>query len=290
MLMACPTLAQEKPAEETAALPSDPLQPEKIPATEVPGQAEAVSAQLREMRQRIMSPSQVAETSEKLGEAILRLKELYATPELAELETQSPRVLDNLNQTWLAEKSQLSQWQKLILIRAQMLSGERKVLTDLKLPWQLTLDDHKADDLPDVIVQRVRSTLADIDVIDKEVRERLNFVLTTQNGLSKQNVIVDEVLTRIKAVRSLLEVRVLATDSPPLWQIFAASDVEGQDDVAEQVQASWRRSLSLLAAYIRSHDEHAIGQLLLFLVMVAMATMTRNRSSWPMACPSWLRM
>ena len=280
MLITCPTLAEEKPTEETATVPSATLAPQRILATEVPGQAEAVSAQLREMRQRIMSPSQVAETSEKLGEATLRLKELYAAPELAELETQSPRVLDNLNQIWLAEKSQLSQWQKLILVRAQMLSGERKVLADLKLPWQLTLDDHKADatdDLPDVIVQRVRSTLADIDVLDKEVRERLNFVLTTQNDLSKQNVIVGDVLTRIKAVRSLLEVRVLATDSPPLWRIFVASDVEGQDDVAEQVQASWRRSLSLLAAYIRSHDEHAIGQLLLFLIMVAMLTMTKHR-------------
>jgi len=280
ILLSCPTLAQEKPKEESAVVPSEPPQPQTISATEVPGQAELVAAQLREMRQRIMSPSQVDETTEQLNEAIVRLKELYAAPALTEIDIQSARVLDNLNQTWLAEKNQLSHWQKLILIRAQMLTSERTVLSDLKQPWQITLDEHGtegADDLPDVIVQRVRSTLSDIEALDKEVRERLNFVLTIQNGLSKQNVIVDEVLTRIKAVRSTLEVRVMATDSPALWRIFAVSDVKSQDDVAEQVQDSWRRTLSLLAAYLREHDEHAIGQLLLFLILVAMLTATKHR-------------
>ena len=280
LLMSCPTLAQEKPKEESPVVPSEPLQPQPISATEVPGQAELAAAQLREMRQRIMSPSQVDETTEKLNEAIVRLKELYAAPELAEIDIQSARVLDNLNQTWLAEKNQLSQWQNLILIRAQMLSSERTVLSDLKQPWQLTFDEHKkegADDLPDVIVQRVRSTLSDIEALDKEVRERLNFVLTTQNGLSKQNVIIDEVLTRVKAVRSTMEVRILATDSPAMWRIFEASDIQSQNDVADQVQASWRRTLSLLAGYLREHDEHAIGQLLLFLILVAMLTATKHR-------------
>jgi potassium efflux system protein len=280
ILMSCPTLAQEEPKEESPVVPSEPLQPQPISATEVPGQAELAAAQLREMKQRIMSPSQVDETTEKLNEAIVRLKELYAAPELAEIDIQSARVLDNLNQAWLAEKNQLSQWQNLILIRAQMLSSERTILSDLKQPWQLTFDEHKkegADDLPDVIVQRVRSTLSDIEALDKEVRERLNFVLTTQNGLSKQNVIIDEVLTRVKAVRSTMEVRILATDSPAMWRIFEASDIQSQNDVADQVQASWRRTLSLLAGYLREHDEHAIGQLLLFLILVAMLTATKHR-------------
>jgi small-conductance mechanosensitive channel len=274
--MAFAAQAQEE-AKEPTAEPTAPPPVEKIAATAVPERAATVSATLRQIRERISPESDVDEVMRLFEERNSNLEEQFNAPELSKLDYQSARMLDNLNQTWIAERNQLSEWARAIQKRVEVLSGELVGLRALAEPWQLTLDQQEADELPDAIADRVRSTLADIDSTIDDVRKRRNILLTAQNTLSEQSVRIDEILDNVRNVQTRKEVRILATDSPPLWLMFSRAETAGEPDVTDQVESSWDRSLDLLLLYLEAHDDQALGQLLLFLILATTLAITKRR-------------
>ncbi|MGI9264264.1 MAG: hypothetical protein ACR2QU_05010, partial [Gammaproteobacteria bacterium] len=177
LLLAFPALAQEE-AKEPATEPAAPPPVQKILATAVPERAVTVSATLRQIRERISPESDVDEVVRLFEERTANLEGQFNDPALSQLDYQSPRMLDNLSQTWIAERNQLTEWSRAIQKRVVVLSGELKGLQALSEPWQLTLDEQEADELPDSIVARIKSTLKDIESVTNDVRNRRNTLLT----------------------------------------------------------------------------------------------------------------
>ena len=269
-LLATTAFAQEDPKPETPPAP-EPAAPQKIVASEVPVRAAGVSTELRKIRERVAPSDNVDEVMQQFQDRSENLQALFEAPELARLEYQSARVIDNLHQVWVAERNLLTDWQAGLQTRVGALSRERERLLELRAPWRLTLEQAGENELPDAIVERLRSTLADIDAVDKAILDRRNLILTAQNTLSEQSVRIDEVLSELARMRGRKDVRIFATDSVPLWHLFRQTDESGVDDVTEQVESAWKSSLELLGIYIAAHDEAAIGQLLLVLILVLLA-------------------
>ena len=144
LLVAFPLHAQEE-AKEPVTAPSAPPPVEKIVASAVPDRAAAVSAQLRQVRERISPESDVDEVVRLFGEHSDNLEDQFDAPELSNLDYQSARMLDNLVQAWIAErKPAVRVGESNPETCRGAFRGAQWRLRALAEPWQLTLDEQAA--------------------------------------------------------------------------------------------------------------------------------------------------
>jgi small-conductance mechanosensitive channel len=276
-LLHTPLLAQEQ--QQPPAAPTDtaaaPSGPRPIAATDIPQRAEETTTILREIRAGLVSDTLVAEIDSLLQVAVQTVAEERQRLAPDRLAGMYVGELEDLEQQWLRYQTTLDQWRGTLESQTQSVDEKRARLTDLRESWQLTSDSAAAQELPAALVERVRSQLGEIDALDAEVRRPRDRLLTLQNQIADQSIIVGEVLTSIQAARQSAQLRVLSAESPPLWGAFTEED---RQVVLPQGRAAFRERIGRVRDYVVRNDERLWVHLVLFLVIAGSLIALRRRT------------
>lgn len=265
---------QQPPATQadTVAVPSGP---QPIPVTDIPQRAEEATAILREIRAGLVSDSAVASIDSALQSLVETISEQRQGLSQDRLATLYLSELGDLDQQWLGYQSTLDQGRGTLESQTQSLNAQRTRLAEMRGSWQLTSDSAAAEELPEALVERVRSQLNDIDAVDAEVRRPRDRLLTLQNQIADQSIIVSEVLTSIQAARQSAQRRILSAESPPLWGAFTE---EERQVVLTQGRAAFRERTARVQDYVERNDERLWVHLVLFLVFAGSLIALRRRT------------
>jgi small-conductance mechanosensitive channel len=265
---------QQPPATQadTVAIPSGP---QPIAATDIPQRAEEATAILREIRAGLVSDSAVASIDSALQSLVETISEQRDGLSQGRLTTLYLSELEDLDQQWLSYQSTLDQGRGTLESQTQSLNEQRTRLAEMRGSWQLTSDSAPAEELPEALVERVRSQLSDIDAVDAQVRRPRDRLLTLQNQIADQSIIVSEVLTSIQAARQSAQRRILSAESPPLWGAFTREEREAR---APRAQAAFRERLARVQDYATRNDENLWVHLVLFLVLAGSLIALRRRT------------
>jgi small-conductance mechanosensitive channel len=272
-----PLLAQEQ--QQPPAAPTDtaaaPSGPRSIQATDIPQRAEEATAVLREIRTELVSDTAVASIDSALQSLVETITEQRPALGQDRLVAMYLSELEDMEQQWLGYQATLDQGRGTLESQTQAINDQRNRLAELREEWQLTRDSAAVEELPAALVQRVRSVLRDIDALDAEVRRPRDRLLTLQNQIADQSIIVSEVLTSIQAARQSAQRRILSAESPPLWGAFTQEEREAR---APRAQAAFRERLARVQDYTARNDERLWVHLVLFLVFAGSLIALRRRT------------
>jgi small-conductance mechanosensitive channel len=272
--------AQKQTAEappDTAPAPP-PIQP--IAASDVPKKAEETSAKLRDIRSNAKPDPGVSSIAEDFPDLELEIDEALASVDSLDI-IRAPTVqLSEELQIWQRRRIRLNDWQSTVRRRSQSLEESRQETRKLQQVWLKTGEASVEGETPEAITVRIARVLADIDTVYAVIGAQLDTVLTLQDRLSQQLIVVDESIQTLHEAESRVQLMILTADAPPIWkEIFAPADTA---TIAHQAQAAWRNNLAMLDDYIRRYSSRFWDQLIaLVLVLAALIALAWRSRRWP---------
>ncbi|MDQ3009900.1 MAG: hypothetical protein M3X11_04260, partial [Acidobacteriota bacterium] len=188
-----------------------------IPLPEIITRAEQIKRPLREIAARITSNSEKAEIADRLpvGEAQLpaqarQVEERIATaPTLYELR--------ELERDWRQRGVELDNWQKTLAQAGAQAESDLRWLRHEHLRWKQTLNSIDDPDLLETVFQRIRDVLDESQRLQNVAEERLNLLLSLQDRVSQQDLLVASVTDQIARAKQRFQGQLLARDNRPLW-------------------------------------------------------------------------
>ena len=220
-VLVIPVRAQEKAPAGVA-----PAAPQPISLTQVAERSEELTRTLREISRRLPEDSDLAAFENNLREQDNLVRGRLADSETAIAMGGTLLDIRGLLRDWrtysAAESEQrktLSKWGKTCEQNLTLLNNEQQV-------WETTL--RTITRLPELssLVVRVRSTITDIQAVHGAAEQRLRTVLDLQARVSKQALIVADIVEKLEAVRQGFQARMFYPDAPPIWQALPKDGTE----------------------------------------------------------------
>mgnify|MGYP001818917078 CR=1 FL=1 len=278
LLVLLPTFAaaQESKPAETTEPETPPVQP--ISAAQIPGRAEDTTRIMRSIRERMSPSPDVERIRESLTGFVDRLEQMKADPTLENLAGLGLRGLDELDQSWSSAAKQARGWQTALSARSTALGEQLELLRSERAPWQLTYETRSEQTLPDALVARVQSVLAEIEAVRKLLNERLDDVLTLQNGISERLVLIEDINDSVDQAQAAFRDQMLVRlDGRPLWLFFTKDETLTEDDVQAHMEQSGRQSLINVKLYLENYPDRLIAVGLSFLFLSGLLVYVRSR-------------
>jgi len=165
---------------------------------------------------------------------------------------------------WNNLDAELSRWKRNLARRAQELGGQITRLTDLKNTWEATLQSAQAANLPPEVLQRVQSTLANVQSTLEKFEEHQRTILTLQDRVIEQDRQVTQALSSIERARDEAFSQLFVREGKPIWSRSVWSrSAQG----AEAERRRFSRQVEELTRYVEREKGRFLLHALLFLLL-----------------------
>jgi potassium-dependent mechanosensitive channel len=277
-----PTAATtEKPAAATSATPAP------IPLTELAAQAEATSANLRQIEEALAANSIVAKVAAELP---IITREIDARlRENARIVVQRPSLdlLRNLEQSGYTLRATLASWTQELDEEAAILEKDVARLLHDSQVWRETLKIARTPEAPTELARRVEALLAAIAATRTNVEKRRAEIMRLQSRVATQDFKVTEAIELIWNARERTVNQLLVKDSQPIWLVGHA---ERGEQIAADSQESWTAQMNTLVNYIqRRAGVFALHGAILAALIAAMYWMRQRTAAWAIEDPKLAR-
>ena len=235
-----------------------------IPLAEISSRAENLRRPLREIARRLSSGDeelqQVQEAEGRITAQSRQLDERLASrPTLYEL-----RILD---QDWKARKAEIDRWQNVLSQRLTSTDADWRWLKGELAKWTATLDQMTDSDSLEAVFERIRSSLFDVQQLQFQAQERVNFLLSLQDRISQLDLLVSTRVDDLALARQDFQRTLLRRDGPALWAMFSSTKETNAAQGAANDLAD-RSFVHELAAARESLEKQRNGFFLLLLLFV----------------------
>lgn len=260
--------ADAEPAAPVAPAPEPP----PIPAGEIAGRADALTAMLRERQAEAATEAAVKAIEDKLPE---RAKSLAS--ERAELAGRldselSVGDLEALRSRWRATADEISAEEQRLADRVARLDQRLDELTQTREVWLRTQESARESGAPAAILGQVESTLGEIASLRNAFEKRRNELLTLQSRVAEQRRLVAQAVAEIEAARSRVLATLFVPDQSPLWRARPATELPP----GAPAPVGWATSmLGPSRDYVLANPVRFGAHALLFVVLVILARRAR---------------
>lgn len=288
-VLAAPLARAQPGSADTAAGTMDdatqpPQQPESTDASQSPvpdlGKgAEGVAALLRHLTESLSDGDVFAALEAEVAADAHRAAALWVETAPLLKANLRPSALDSLASSWDALRSELDDLSDRVDQRARRREADLETLTKLHASWTRAFDlARKADD-PASVLERVQSTLEDIDAARPPIEARRAKVLVLQDSVSRSLETCDDALARIDDARREAVERTFARQLPPVWQT-ALPPVDGRGSELT-VAAGLGAKIDSLRIYVRTYRVDLVLSGLIVLVLMVLLR------RWRFAMEGW---
>lgn len=193
---------------------------EPIALSTIGTETEVVLSKVREIRSKLKPSKSEIEIDSlipvKLEAFNLKKKEL----DLEEIARMNLRQTESLKNDFNQMKNQLDGWRNSFVQKSEEMTKMKLELSEFKKRWEITLTQEREEKLPQQVTERIQSNLKEVNILDKELTDRNNGLLTKQDGLTEAIVFIDKVLSIINNTEEILRTQIFRIDSPPIWHLF----------------------------------------------------------------------
>jgi small-conductance mechanosensitive channel len=242
------------------------IAPTPIAVGDVVTQAEAVTTQLQQTQADIASDTTIQDIEQRLQSFTVKIDGRVTQD--ARLLDNSPSLslLQNSQAAWQSLSDDLSDAQKNLWDRLQILNTRLADLQTATQTWQATSDAAKKAKAPADTLDRIAQTLTAITGTSKAVETAQNQIYAMQNRVAAQAARATAGLTAVNNAMQTAWKQLFQRDHPPLWSGESLAQPEGgifsveRQSLATQVMA--------LNKYVTDKVGAIISQFLLFAVLV----------------------
>ncbi len=276
------TSAAQAPAQTSAEAPAQapPSAPEvvAIPLVEISQRAEQTTLILSKTTEALSQSANIARIEEQLPEiqeSIQNRREsLVRTLGIGGSRGRIAEAADEWNQT----HAMITRWRQALTPKLNDIKVSVELLDRERQTWKLTRDAAVEAAAPEAILDRVRSTLDQIDHVGANARQMQASLLTLQDQIVQQDLLVTEALDRIAAMQRENRSDLFQRDSPPLWRdLLEIHPSEHVDDV----QTSIHEDLRKVREFSRTSGSRFLLDLLVLIVVTRYAFAVKRKLANP---------
>jgi small-conductance mechanosensitive channel len=216
-----PLSAQDPAPEKTDEPAEEETKPEAIPITELSSRLAADQLRLREIEEAaapLADNRTIIDQIDALGET---LAERRAQFEGRPIKSYSLRTLEETRAKWKRMGTEVGRWEKGIADRLTELDGFDQEINSMRTSWREALEDPRAQEFPEAIVNQIRQVLAEADGTDEAVSKRTEFVLGRQKQVTGFRVDINDVIRTLDNAADEKRGDLFTLDSPALWSLVA---------------------------------------------------------------------
>lgn len=253
---------------------------EPIADTDIVHRSDAAGAELKEIRARTSSHTDVIRIKKELPDFIESWAQFQRDSKIAHLDELSLYQLYSLREESLYFRIQSDSWQKTLLARSQALEAEKAELQQMKKQWQLTKEFAVPNNYLDTLIQRINTVLKDIAEVEQALRRRLENIFSLQDRVSSQSMAIAETLNQIEIARMASRERLFAQDGPPLWKtpLFPENEVS----FFEELRDIWGEKVNIWKEYFLENRQRLVIYFVFFLALCSILIAVRRTSrKWP---------
>ena len=235
-----------KPTPQASPVPSPP-NPLVIPVPQIAAESIQINQRLLNLPDRIVS-------EESLGDTTQRVNELTATTDEKAHETratlQAGAILSELEQLlvdWQAPAKEVGDLSDRLTKQATALDNEIRTLRNEESRWSSTATELRNQQTAPELLNISDKALADLSASLKLAEDRRARLVTLQQSVAQQGVIVTGEVENLKKAMQVSQRSLLEADSPPLWR---AHGPQSEDSLARLLQRSYASDLKRLKAFI----------------------------------------
>ena len=193
---------------------------------EVSDRAKETNITLNKIKANLEPDSDIMTIKEQLPRFLYSLKRSRSGWFYKSLKSLNTRKLLNLKQEWATNLNKLNAWEKILSGRSKALGEDNRQVEEMSALWEITSESASVSEVPEVIRNRVRSTLDDISDIRTANLESIKRLLTLLDRVSEQQLEITKLIGLISEAEAQSRKYLFARDSLPLWDGIKAEDAE----------------------------------------------------------------
>ncbi len=280
LLIASLAVAASASAEQTPQ-PAEPAGAAKIleiPLVEVSRRAEQTALLLNKASEAFDAAPTVAKIAQQIPEAEKSLGERRQLLARA-LATggNRTRLVDAMTD-WDHALSELKSWSKAIAPGLQRTESAIQALSTEREIWDLTRRNALEVDAPQSIVNRIQTTLSEIDAAIATARDTQSSLLTLQDRIVQQDLFATAALDQIRSAQREGRSNLFERDAPILWRDLLDID---PDEHLDDVRMSVTQDMRTLREYAADTGSRFLLDLLVFIVVLRYAFAVKRRLAHP---------
>jgi small-conductance mechanosensitive channel len=219
--------------------------------------AEEVAARLRALARSVSDETGFSELAAEVAGDSHRAAETWDETSRLLARNLRTTTLDSLTTSWEAFRGALEDVNARIAVRARRREADLATLTALHESWARSLDVARSANAPSTVIDRIQSTLGNIDRARPPIEQRRAEVLVLQDSVTRALETTDDALARVADARREAIKRLFTTQLPPIWRPGAggetrtggrlgfAADVPGKVSRVELYARGYRGGLVL---------------------------------------------
>jgi len=261
-VIVCRVAAQAENTEEQK------IEPEitAIPAPEIASKTEETNSFLNKSRNLLAFSSGITEIMEQHKIYLERLADINIYSDPKKLQILSVGELSDIKQQSLRHKSQLGDWITRLSTQTKKIEQEARIIKHWTAIWQKTNESALEQKLPRDVLETIKSNINLLVKEDQELSLRIKKLLTIQNRISAQDILLSGIITEIEKLENLKRENLLVIDSEPLWQLMGAWNT--QPHPIQQLRSMLKSHLRSLIDFYRHSAEGMTFQIFTFLVIL----------------------
>ena len=280
LLVAAVAIAASASAQEAPKTATPETAPEvvAIPLVEISQRAEQTALVLKAASDSIPLDSDVADIAKRLPEIEKSLKKRRGKLEIALASGQNRQRLADHQAEWGQALAELEGWGAKLGPMVLKIESALGSLSEEKEIWENTRQNAEGANSPKTIVKRIRITLDEIDRVTAAVGDKQASLLTLQDQIVQQNLVVTAVLDQIKAAQRAGRSGLFKRDAPPFWgDLRGATSGENLDAIRASIAGDLRK----LREFAAASGSQFLLDLLIFIVVIRYAFAVKRRLAHP---------
>ncbi|NOX85846.1 MAG: mechanosensitive ion channel family protein [Chlorobi bacterium] len=154
--------------------------------------------------------------------------------------------IDNFMKQWEANQAKADMWKTRIQKRVKILNDNLFIVSVLKEKWLVTYKKSRKAGVPENVLTSVSDLIVKLKDLEKEIKREQNKTLDMQNNITKVMLMIDQTLTELNKIQTVVQSDYLRQDSPPLWSAGDSTiNPRSTSLLIKQSVASNQKSISL---------------------------------------------
>ena len=257
-------------SEPEKQAPEKPVvkEPVGIPIVEISGRAQKTYTVLNKISADLEPVVEILTIKEQLPLFLSSINKVHSSWIYQSLNNLTMRKLQKLSHDWNMQLNKLKTWEETLVERSEILDEDDRQLEEMADLWQRSSKSAIADEAPEVIQERVKSTLDKIKDIRTRLSEDIKVLLTFRDQISEQQLEVTKLIGLISSAEAHSRTRLFARDNLPIWK--SIQDLEGIPNLGSQILESCVNFIQMNTEYFNTSRGRCILHIIIFAVLLAL--------------------
>ncbi len=267
---------QQTSAQNTGSVKKDStIVQAGISLSDITQEADQTAVSVQDLRSQLLPPQTIRIVQRKIKVLNTQINESRRNFRKQNLQEISINGLIDLRKQWNYLSEQLSGQQKYLESRLKIVDSGLQDISKMRTRWTALKDTLGREGYSEVISRQIQPVLGNLSEAETELKSRVDMILSLQNILSDDAIIVSAILNQLNSGIEQAQIRLFEPDRPPLWQVLGAKS-------DSSIQAQFRKyhtgRLTTFTRFIEGNKDRIILHFAIFMILLFLVYDLKRRS------------